>query len=296
MKTVSMFFLLVSIIVSCSSEKQKSDAYGNFETVEYIVSAEAQGTLTEFIPEEGLYYKQGQYAGCIDTVPLFLKKMQLLAQNKGLIAKRKAVNAQLAVLSEQKRIMQQEKERVKKLLEGNAATQKQLDDIEGNLSLLDKQIASVEIQKESLAAENDALHSQILQVNEQVSKAIVRFPISGTVLEKYTEKYELVIPGKPLFKMASLDTMILKVYVDGSQLQALRLNQKAEVLIDAENGTLRKLSGRVSWISLQAEFTPKTIQTRKERVTLVYAVKIRVPNDGSLKIGMPGEAVFLTRE
>jgi len=296
MKKAALLLSITCLALSCGTDRQKSDAYGNFEAVEYIVSAEAQGTLTEFLPEEGITGMAGSYAGCIDTTQLFLKKQQLMAQKKGLTARWKAVNAQLDVLSEQKNILLQEKNRIEKLLEGSAATPKQLDDVEGNIKVLDKQSASVSLQKENLAAENDALNVQIAQVNEQIRKSLIRYPVTGTVLEKYAEKSELVIPGKPLFRMASLDTMLLRVYVDGSQLPAIQLNQKAEVLVDSENGRLKKLPGRVCWIASQAEFTPKTIQTRKERINLVYAVKISVPNDGSLKIGMPGEAVFFTKE
>jgi len=296
MKKMAFLLMVSCLVFSCSTDRQKSDAYGNFEAVEYLVSAEAQGTLIEFLPEEGITAAAGSFAGCIDTTQLFLKKQQVLAQKKGLAARWKTVNAQLDVLLEQKNILLQEKSRIEKLLEGNAATKKQLDDIEGNLKVLDKQAASVNLQKENLAAEDDALNVQIAQINEQISKSLIRYPVTGTVLEKYAEKSELVIPGKPLFRMASLDTMFLRVYIDGSQLSAVRLNQKADVLVDSDNGILKRLSGRVCWVASQAEFTPKTIQTRKERINLVYAVKISVPNDGSLKIGMPGEAVFFTKE
>lgn len=296
MKKAWLLLSMACLVSFCSTDRQKSDAYGNFEAVEYIVSAEGQGTLTDFLPKEGITGKAGSYAGCIDTTQLFLKKQQLMTQKKGLTARRKAVNAQLDVLQAQKNNLLLEKTRVEKLLEGNAATPKQLDDIKGNIEVLDKQAASVSLQRESLAAENDALDVQIAQVNEQIDKSLIRYPVTGTVLEKYVEKSELVFPGKPLFKIASLDTLFLRVYIDGSQLPALRLNQNAEVVVDAENSGLKKLPGRVCWIASQAEFTPKTIQTRKERVNLVYAVKISVPNDGSLKIGMPGEAIFFSRE
>lgn len=295
MKKEAILLSITCLVLSCDIDRKKSDAYGNLEAVEYIVSAEAQGNLIEFLPEEGMTEMEGSYAGCIDTTQLFLKKQQLLAQEKGLTARWKAVNAQLDVLTEQKNILLQEKNRIEKLLKGDAATPKQLDDVEGNIKVLDKQSASVNLQKENLAAENDVLNLQIAQVNEQISKSLIRYPVTGTVLEKYAEKSELVIPGKPLFRMASLDTTFLRVYIDGSQLPAVQLNQKAEVLVDSQDGSLKRLPGRVRWIASQAEFTPKTIQTRKERINLVYAVKISVPNDGSLKKGMPGEAVFFTK-
>jgi HlyD family secretion protein len=182
---------------------------------------------------------------------------------------------------------------LEKLLNDGAATQKQLDDINGALLLIDKQIESLQTQKQVIRNEAGAYDVQIEQVNEQIRKCYLRNPLAGTVLTKYAEANELVSPGKPVYKIADLTRLELKVYISGDQLTSVKLGQVVEVLVDNDKTTNRSLKGTISWISGQAEFTPKIVQTKEERVNLVYAMKVLVDNDGSLKIGMPGEVNFV---
>ena len=178
------------------------------------------------------------------------------------------------------------------MIADKAATPKQLDDVNGAIDLVDKQVASINTQNAGIAEEMEVIDRQIAQVNESIRKCYIRNPVKGTVLNKYAEAGEIAAPGRTLYKIADLSVMELKVYVSGSQLPGVKQGEQAEVLIDADKKTNRKLSGIISWISPKAEFTPKIIQTKEERVNLVYGVKIRVPNDGSLKIAMPAEVNF----
>jgi HlyD family secretion protein len=185
-----------------------------------------------------------------------------------------------------------DKNRVEKLLNDGAATPKQLDDINGQIELVNRQIGSTNTQYATVRTELEVYNAQIAQINESIRKCSIYNPLEGIILEKYAEPNEITAFGKPLYKIADMAEMILRVYVSGEQLPKIRLSQEVEVLIDQDKKTNRKLSGIISWVSETAEFTPKIIQTKEERVNMVYAVKVRVKNDGSLKIGMPGEVNF----
>lgn len=287
---LSLIFLL--ILSSCSNDEKRSDAYGNFEAVETIVSAEATGKLVDFNIEEGQSLEKDVTVGNIDADQLSLKRQQLEAQKNTIRTKFKNVFSQINVYREQKRVSQVEKNRIEKLLKDEAATTKQLDDINGNLNVLDKQIAAIESQNSTTMQEIKSLDVQIQQIQDQINKSAVINPVKGTVLMKLAEQSEIVNYGKPLYKIADISTMELRVYVSGEQLPNIKLGQLVRVLIDSGNNGFRELEGTISWISAKAEFTPKIIQTKEERVNLVYAVKVKVANDGSLKIGMPGEVIF----
>ncbi|MBI5403137.1 MAG: HlyD family efflux transporter periplasmic adaptor subunit [Ignavibacteriae bacterium] len=286
----SLFLLM--ILSACSKNDKRSDAYGNFEAVETIVSAEATGKLIDFNIEEGQLLEKDVTVGNIDADQLSLKKQQLEAQKNTIRTKFKNVFSQINVYKEQKRVSQVEKNRIEKLLKDEAATTKQLDDINGNLNVLDKQIAAIESQNSTTMQEIKSLDVQIQQIQDQINKSAVINPVKGTVLMKLAEQSEIVNYGKPLYKIADISTMELRVYVSGEQLPNVKLGQIVRVLIDSDKNGLSELEGMVSWISSKAEFTPKIIQTKEERVNLVYAVKVKVKNDGSLKIGMPGEVIF----
>jgi len=285
-------FFLVLLFASCGKNDKRSDAYGNFEAVETIVSAEATGKLVDFNIEEGQLLEKDVAVGNIDADQLSLKKQQLEAQKNTIRTKFNSVFSQINVYREQKRVSQVEKNRIEKLLKDEAATTKQLDDINGNINVLDKQIASVESQNSTTMQELKNLDVQIQQIQDQINKSAVINPVKGTVLMKLAEQSEIVNYGKPLYKIADISTMELRVYVSGEQLPNVKIGQLVRVLIDSGKNGYRELEGTVSWISPKAEFTPKIIQTKEERVNLVYAVKVKVLNDGSLKIGMPGEVIF----
>ena len=200
--------------------------------------------------------------------------------------------AQIDVLNEQKKNIEVEKERVEKLLKDGAATQKQLDDITGGINVINSQMNSIKTQNSTVLSELEVLNVQIDQINDQIKKSYIKSPINGTVVEKYIEESEVATPGKNLFKIADLNKIELKAYVSGDQIGAIKLGQKVKVIFDKNKDENTETEGIVSCIASQAEFTPKIIQTKEERVNLVYAVKISVMNDGSIKIGMPGEVVF----
>jgi HlyD family secretion protein len=281
---------------ACSNRNHLSDAYGNFETLEILVPAESQGKLFTFDVEEGQKIGKGDTVGCIDTLQLFLQKELLFARISAVRSQRVHVAAQVAVLEDQLETIMIEKERLEKLLDDKAATPQQMDQLDGQIRSLKIQIEAAASQYVTIDSEIKSIRSQIVQVDDNIRRCIIINPETGTVLEKYAERNEMAIPGKSLYKLANLETMELRVYVAGSQLPDIKLGQEVTVLIDKDEKTNQALAGRISWISDKSEFTPKIIQTKEERVNLVYAVKITVPNDGRIKIGMPGEVVFHNKQ
>ncbi len=287
-----IFIFIALAFSSCNNNQQLSDAFGNFEAVTVSVSSETAGRILQLDVEEGQALSNGQQIGVIDTTDLYLKKLQLMAQRNAIATRMSGVQGQIDVQLQQKANLLVEKERISKLLKDKAATPKQLDDITGAIELVEKQISSIKTQNSGILEEQVVIDRQIDIVKESIRKCYIRNPVEGTVLVKYAESGEVTTPGKTLYKIANLETMELKVYVSGNQLPSVKLGQKVEVLIDKDSKSNRKLEGVVSWISQKAEFTPKIIQTKEERVDLVYGIKVRVKNDGSLKISMPGEVNF----
>ncbi len=292
MKKAALLLTILITLASCENGNNKSDAYGNFESDEVIVSSEAPGKLMKFNIEEGMTPVAGDTVGYVDTTQLHLQKELLLAKIRAIKTKYGSLYAQIEVLKEQIDVTNKDQSRIANMLKDGAATPKQMDDINGKLSVLQKQISQVQSQNPSIAADINTLQTQIESVNDLIHKSVIVNPIDGTVLNKYAEQYEITGAGKPLYKIARLDEITLRVYVSGAQLPHVKLRQKVKVFIDKNETENRQLPGEVYWISDQAEFTPKIIQTKDERVNMVYAVKIRVKNDGSMKIGMPGEVVF----
>ncbi len=282
-------------LAACSGRNDKSDAYGNFEADEVLISSEVSGKILQLSLEEGQVLKTGTPIGLIDTTDYQLKKEQLLAQKNVIAAKSANVASQIEVQLQQKNNLLTDKERLEKLFKDGAATRKQLDDINGAISVVDRQIESIRTQGGSVADEILALQKQIDQIDQQLKKCHLICPMSGTVLSQYVRENEQVIPGKILYKLADLENMYLRAYVSEAQLAGIKLGQKTEIRIDKGDEQMATYEGTVTWISATAEFTPKIIQTKEERVNLVYALKIKVKNDGALKIGMPGEATFAAK-
>ena len=287
--------LIISIFltISCTQNEQEADAYGNFEAHEIIVPSQSTGILNSFTLNEGDMVKKGEMIGFVDTTRLFLQKKQLYAQIKVINTRYAGIRAEISVVMAEKSNLIREKKRFEKLLADGAVTSKQMDDINGNLNVLNKRIDAVRAQLNGILSEKNVITANINLVNDQIVKSIILNPESGTVLEQYLEQYEIVVPGKALYKLADLNNMILKAYISEPQLSEIELKQKVNVLIDGINEEKIIFEGIVSWISSEAEFTPKIIQTREERVNLVYAIKVRVKNDGRIKIGMPGEVRFV---
>lgn len=286
-KNIFGLFLIGSILVSCKND-EKADGYGNFEATEITVSAENSGKLIHFTVEEGQNLEKSAYVGFIDTIPLSLKRDQLLASKTIIYSKSKSVLSQINVLKAQLKTATINKNRTENLIRENAGTQKQLDDINGEINVIQKQIKSVESQNSPIIDELKSIDVQLRQVEDLIQKSYIINPINGTVLTEYAEPNEITSFGKPLYKIADLNTMQLRVYVSESQLSNIKIGQDVTVKIDDQKD-MKSYKGKISWIASVAEFTPKIIQTKEERVNLVYAVKIDVINDGSLKIGMPAE-------
>jgi HlyD family secretion protein len=291
-----VFFILY--FSSCTTDNNKADGYGNFEAKEVIISAEVNGKIMELSFNEGDKVQAKQVIGNIDTSQLFLKKKQLIASINAIRSRIQDIQIQLDVLLQKKENIAREKERLEKLLKDNAATQKQYDDISGELLVIEKQIIAtrktLETTNRRILSEINPIEVQIEQLNDQIEKSKIISPIEGVILNKFVEVGELAVFGKPLFKIADIENMILKVYISGSQLASIKIGDKVKVLIDSEKRSIKQFEGVVEWISDKAEFTPKIIQTKEERVNLVYAVKIAVKNDGTIKMGMPGEMYMIS--
>lgn len=297
MKTNKIILLLL-IVIGCKSSSNEFDATGNFEADEVIISAEATGKILKLDVDEGTELEANAVVGLIDTTQLYLKKKQLEYSIRAVMAKSPNTSVQLAAIKEQMETTQREKKRVENLLKDDAATQKQLDDINAQLQLLQRQYdasqSSLSITTQSIQSETLPLKAQLDQVQDQLNKSVVTNPFKGTVLTKYALKDEMATQGKALYKIADLSSLILRAYVSGGQLSQIKLGQQVQVLVDAPEGNYKNYAGEIMWVSDKAEFTPKTIQTKDERANLVYAVKIRVKNDGYLKLGMYGEVNFDT--
>jgi HlyD family secretion protein len=281
------------VFASCTSQQTDYDASGTFEAVETIVSAEASGILLDFDVQEGQTLRAQETIGYIDSVQLYLKKKQLQAQINAVLSKKPNVPAQVAALQEQLRQATREQQRLVSLVKADAATPKQLDDANAQVVILQKQIeaqrSTLGISNASLTEEAAPLRIQIDQLKDQLARCRIVNPVPGTVLAKYAEVNEMATTGKPLYKIADLSTITLRAYLTGDQLATTRLNQQVTVLVDDGAGAYKQYQGVIEWISNKAEFTPKTIQTKDERANLVYALKVRVKNDGLLKMGMYGE-------
>lgn len=293
MKKKLACILSLSILLACSKKKDNFDASGTFEATETIVSAQANGSITSLSIEEGKTLNAGEQVGSIDSLDLFLKKRQLQAQIKALLSRKPDVYAQTAALQAQLKQAQLDQKRMRNLAADNAIPLKQLDDANARVDVIKKQIeaqqSSLNINTSSIKEDTAPINVQIEQLNNQLAKCKIINPITGTVLTKYTEANEMAIIGKPLYKIADVSTLILRAYITGDQLPKVKLNQSAKVYVDESEDKYRTYNGVIEWISDKAEFTPKTIQTKNERANLVYAVKIRVKNDGHLKIGEYGE-------
>lgn len=287
MKKTFTLLILLSLL-SCNNNNDKADGYGNFEATEITISAEANGKIEFLNLEEGSVLEPNLVVGLIDTTQLYLNKQQLIASRNTVYSKSKNVLSQDDVLQEQLKTTLIEKRRIENMFAENAATKRQLDEIDGKLNVLKEQIKSVRTQNAPIRNEAKSIDVQIEKVEDQIQKSKIINPVKGTVLAKYAEPNEITAFGKPLYKIADISEMTLRVYVSETQLPKIKIGQNVTVKIDA--GTeMKSYPGTISWISSAAEFTPKIIQTKEERVNLVYAVKVTVKNDGSLKIGMPAE-------
>lgn len=294
--TYSSLLVLALAITSCGKGNKAYDASGVFESTEVTVSAEGNGKIMSLDLQEGDRLEAGAVVGCIDTVQLYLSKIQLEASRRAVGSGRLNISRQIAALESQIAKQRQELDRFTKLEQAGASNRKQVEDIQAQLDILERQLAA---QKESLQNTNsnvsgqaDALEAQVMQLEDKIRKCVITSPVSGTILAKYSEAGELAMQGRALFKVADLDNIRLRAYITADQLTGLKLGQSVKVFADQGTSGRKEYDGTLIWISDKAEFTPKTIQTRDERANLVYAVKIAVKNDGLIKLGMYGEVKF----
>ena len=291
---VAILFVCAALspLVACRRDGEP-DAYGNFEATEVVVSAQTSGEVRRFTPVEGLRLERGAVVALIDTTQLALERAQLVAQRSATGARRTEVSEQLGVLEVQREIARRAYERTRRLHAAQAATAQQLDQAERDYRVLVAQIAATRAQRQSVGLDVASNEARVEQIRDRIAKSSVANPQPGTVLATYAREGEVVQVGQPLYKIADLDTLVLRAYVTGAQLASVRLGEGVQVRVDAPGGRLRTIAGTVSWVSPTAEFTPTPVQTRDERADLVYAVKIRVANpDGALKIGMPADVTL----
>lgn len=302
--------IIAGFLAACNGNKIKYDATGTFEVDEVIVSSELVGKILSFKLEEGDSIPQNSIVGTIDAENISLQKEQVRASIEALREKTADLAPQVKLLQDQLTVQQSqfenllhEKKRIENLLKSDAATGKQLDDMNAQIDVVKKQMAvtqqqinvqrsNVSTQNRGILSEGKPLEKRVAQLDDQLKRANIINPITGTVITKYAEAGEMTSTGKALYKIADLSTMTLRAYITGSQLSQLKLNQSVKVLTDDGADKYREFPGTITWISDKAEFTPKTIQTKEERANLVYAVKIKVKNDGYIKIGMYGEVIF----
>lgn len=295
MKTIKniVYVSIILLLTACGKGNGDYDASGVFETTEVIVSAEANGKIMRLNFIEGQQVEQGKALGYIDTVQLYLKKMQLLTNTSAIKSGRVDIPRQIAAIKQQIATQKNEQKRFENLVKANAANQKQLDDINAQIFVLERQLTAqtelLENSNKNISEQSSGLSVQVAQINDQIQKSIICSPINGTILSKYAEQGELATQGRALFKVADIEHMFLRAYITASQLTQVKIGQAVKVYADFGEKEMKEYSGTITWISDKSEFTPKTIQTRDERANLVYAVKVAVKNDGYLKYGMYGE-------
>lgn len=292
MKNYLIPVVVLLLAAGCNRGKGDADAWGTFEADEVIISSETSGRIVQMDVSEGSVVRGGAVIAVTDTTMLVLQRAELDAVTAQAQARLAGIAAQDAVIRQQMDNLSVNIERTRRMLADGAATQKQLDDLTGQMEVFRKQADANNIQKRSVAAEMQSVAAKRALLNEQIARSITYAPFGATVLEKYASAFEMTAAGKPLVKLADMNTMKLKVWVSGAQLPDVKVGATCTARIDDGKKGYRSFTGTITSVADKAEFTPKIIQTKEERVTLVYAVTIDVPNDGSIKSGMPGEALF----
>lgn len=296
MRKLIYFTVFIALLTSCGSSNDDPDAWGNFESKEIMVASETAGKILGMMVEQGDRVNNGEIIAITDTAMIKLQLAELEASRNSIMTKLSSIDAQNRIIEQQISNLRVNIERVESMLRDKAATQKQLDDLTGQMEVFEKQKEANNIQKATIRSELKVLDTREAMLTEQLERCYIKSPSEGIVLEKYAEAGEITAAGKPIVKIADLDNMELKVYISGAQLGQVKLGQECKVRTDKGVKDYSEFTGRVIHISDKAEFTPKIIQTKEERVHLVYAVKIRVKNDGTLKNGMPAEAFFGTSD
>lgn len=321
MKKILICASVLIVLTACSNKEKEFDATGTFEATEVTVSAKASGELKSFNAQEGNELSGGDVVGNIDDTQLRLQKEQLSTTRSQLDANKRQLGAskgattskqldlerQVASIRQQIANAQRERIRYTELVNDGAVPRKQLDEVNYQISVLERQLSAtqeqirsnnasltqqgkgIDAQIEGINSQQASIDVQQAQLDDQIANTVIHAPITGTVIEKYVERGEFVAVGKPLFKMADIRQMTLRAYLTSAQLEHVKVGQKVKVMTDYGKGQGNTYEGVVAWISNKSEFTPKSIVTDDERADLVYAVKITVVNDGNIKMGMYGK-------
>jgi HlyD family secretion protein len=292
MRKIFLFQALVVLLAACNNDKELADAYGSFEATEVMISAESNGRIVQLPVREGEAITEGQTIALLDTTLFHLQKEEANAGINTIKSRTQTISAQNEILRQQIGNLQVNLARTENMLKEDAATQKQFDDLAGQVAVLEKQISANNTQNSLVDSEIASVEAKKALLDEQIRRCHVKSPLNGTILTKYAEAGEMITAGRPLVKIADLSIIRLKVFVSGAQLGDLKIGNPCTIRVDDGSKGYKSATGTISHIADKAEFTPKIIQTKEERVTLVYAVTIDVENDGTLKPGMPGEAIF----
>jgi HlyD family secretion protein len=289
----AIFFIFLGVgFTGCSTQDELADGYGYFETDEVVVSSKVTGEILQLDIVEGESYPAGTIVGYIDTVQLHFQLLELEANRSATESQLASISAQQQILKSEKENVDRELKRVKELVKAGSATTQMQEDLEGKLNVITAQMRSVQSQIPAVQGQISGLEAKKMQISKMIRDSEVKMPFNGVILNKIAQAHEFTASGKPLFRLADLNQLTLRVYLSQVQVASITLGQKVTVKIDGENGEMMDYPGTISWVASEAEFTPKTIQTKETRVDLVYAVKVLVPNDGKLKLGMPGEIWF----
>ncbi len=292
MKKHIVIIILSSILLSCNNKDTQLDAYGHFEAVETYISSELSGKLISLNFRQGDFIESGDTIAIVDTSSLSVRLSGFEVQEAAVMSKIPVLKAQKKVFESELSGLENEFERALRLKEGGAVSSQQYEKLEYQLKTAKAKLATFPSQINSVYREIEVIRSQAQLVQDQINKAIVCSMSDVTVLEKYINPGEMAVPAKPILKVANMKDMFLRAYISGQQLSSFSIGQTVSIRFDVAGGEYEEISGVVSWVADQAEFTPKIIQTKEERVNLVYAIKVRVLNTGELKIGMPGELIL----
>ena len=288
-----MWTVMLMPLVACKQTNPDIRGTGHFEADEILVSAEVNGKVLAWNAHEGKQVQQGEVLGQLDTLQLVLQRQALQAQSQSVRAASPNIKVQTAALEAKLNQLQRERSRTQKLVAAGAATQKQLDDLESAIAQAESQLkaqsSALQQSNSQIGAQGNALDTQGEQLTDLIARSTLRAPITGTILECYIKQGEMAGQGRPLYSIANLKEMTLRAYVSNSEMSQLQIGQQVQVFVDAGSNEMKAYQGKVVWVAEKSEFTPKTVQTKDERSNQVYAIKVRVPNDGFIKIGMYGE-------
>ncbi len=317
MKTLYLIALLLitTVIVSCGGDNNENLEYsGTIESNGSMVSSQLPGKIESLFFDEGDVVEKGDTLAIINHEKLDLQLAQAEAQKRGILSQlkmlkdgarkedRKLAHESLTQADANYKVAKTNKDRMTKLFESESITHKQYDDAilgydvalsrynSAKQNVLKSKSARPE-QIEQLLANLDQSEAAISLIEKSISDCYISASISGQIVNRFVEKSEIVSFLSSLFKIIDLTDSELTIYISEVDLAHVQLNQNVRVNIDAY--TDKSFSGNISFISPEAEFTPKNIQTKDERTKLVFAVKVKNDNpDKILKPGMPADATI----